>query len=196
METIQVQPNFYSELPTSESIDNSIKGHEESIDYRRECMTQRMENYYNCLDEYSFGGICDKAAEEAIRQSKNNIRLLQEQKTTGASIEEFTLSTLTDLDGNLVSDKLVQGMYGECWLIGSGDSVQFVGVAKRSATYLKKGYKLMERVFTIEYYYLTKTTKDGDLQIRSRVLSETLRDVVDISRPNTWLRRPLWIALN
>ena len=58
--------------------------------------------------------------------------------------------SLADLDGNIVNSRIVDGKYGEAWVINKDDgSVEWVNVstassvAKRQAHYNKKGYQLV-----------------------------------------------------
>ncbi len=187
--------NFYSEMPTEEQINSLFAAFKRADASAAENTEYRMQNYFNCVDDYSWGGICDKAQDEAIGDRNRATRLLTEQLTSGAFKEIVQLSILCDLNGKQVSDKIVQGRFGACWLIGGGDNVSFVGVAKKPATYEKKGYKVMTREIELEWYYLTKMSKKGELISRARILSDTLKDAMP-EHQDTSMRRELYFALN
>lgn len=146
--------DFYSKFPSeAEMLDrinklqDAIRGHEEAA----EC---RMMNYYNCVDDYSYGGICDQATSRLIndnRQLRSRIKDQLESKNT--LITEETIDRLIDIKtGDVVSDRIVNGKFGLCWIIGDGDSVQFVGVAKRQKTYESKGFSVSRVTYTMESY--------------------------------------------
>lgn len=60
----------------------------------------------------------------------------------------WTFLALFDLDGNLVPAKIIATQYGSCFAVLSDADVfsdftgEFVSIAKRQATYVKKGYRL------------------------------------------------------
>ncbi len=187
--------DFYSEVPTSEAIDNAIKGFKNSIETSIKGIDYRLQNYYNCIDDYSSGGICDKAANENISNCQSHIRNLENQKINGSVTDTFYQDVLCDLDGNVVSERVVSGRFGDCWIIGDGSNVQFIGCAKKVATYAQKGFKVMQREFTTEYYFLTREHK-GNLITRGRILSERIIDQPNVSYPCTRLPSIVYFAKN
>ncbi len=190
--------NFLQEFPTSSQVESFIKRANEIFEQHRKNSQYRMENYFNCVDDYSWGGICDKAQSEHSSALKQNIQNLQEQLELGKPfVQEFTVDILTDLEGNIVSERVVDGKYGQCWLIEKSGNISFCGTAKKQATYNKKGYKLMERVYEVEYYFTTKEYKN-DLITKGRVLNSSIREVKgDIEGYcNTRLNSIAYFALN
>ena len=72
--------------------------------------------------------------------------------------------SLTDLEGNIVNSKIVDGRYGKVWVINKDDgSVEWVNVStastftKEQAHYRKKGYQIA--LCTVR----VRTTKHGDV---------------------------------
>jgi hypothetical protein len=189
--------DFLTDFPTS--IDGIIASLKDTIKSRQEGIEYRAMNYYNCVDDYSSGGICDTAAYEAIRSCQGAIEILQKQAERGTPfMEDFTVDVLTDMQGNVVSERIVQGRFGSCWIIGNGDSVQFVSTAKKMATYNKKGYKVMQRVFTVEYYYTNRLNKNGDLITRGRLLNQSIIEWPDNTDlwVSTRMNRVLYNTIN
>jgi hypothetical protein len=181
--------NFYDLMPTQIQFENFVSYYEQQNKDMRENSNYRMENYFNCVDDYSWGGICDKAANIAYGKRFRIYNNLVTQMRDGAFIEDIELSVLVDFNGNIVSDKIVNGKFGQCWIIENGDSVNFVGVAKKQSTYNKKGYKVMTLINTIEYYYLTNG------KVISRLLDEQLVDVM-MDTQTTFKPIELYTAIN
>lgn len=175
---METNNNFLKDFPSVESMERAIASFKSDIESRNEGIEYRARNYYNCIDDYSSGGICDKAAYEAISSYRGSIETLENQIKEGKPfIREFDCNVLCDLSGNIVSERLVNGRYGSCWIIKDADGLAtFVSTAKKQATYRKKGYKVMSRVYTVEYYFTTTHTFKHGLISRGRILSEKLID--------------------
>jgi hypothetical protein len=164
------QETFYDKMPTQEQFNSFLIFYNETNKTMQENSDLRMQNYFNCVDDYSWGGLCDQAASQSYsrrRFLKDNLEL---QLTEGAFNQVVSLAVLADMDGNIVSDKIVKGKFGECWIIGDGNNVSFVGVAKKQATYNKKGFKVMTLAINVEYYYQING------KIESRILSQKIVD--------------------
>jgi hypothetical protein len=172
---------FLADFPTTEQVDRFNRYCEDTYKAQQEQSDYRMQNYFNCVDDYSWGGICDKAAAEHRSTLQHAQSELKEQAENGKPfVREFTVEVLADYHtGEIVSERLVKGRYGYCWIIKDGEQAKFVGTAKKQATYHNKGYKVMQRAYTVEYYFTTRLGKNG-LISRGRVLSEVLRDMEQI----------------
>jgi len=181
--------NFYDQMPTQEQFDNFVKWYEEENAQMRKNSEYRMQNYFNCIDDYSWGGLCDQAADRAYAKRFRLFNWLSTQMRDGAYVEDVERSVLVDMNGNIVSDKIVNGKFGQCWIIKDGDNVSFVGVAKKQSTYNKKGYKVMTLINTIEYYYLTNG------KVISRLLDEQLVEST-LDRQSTNMPIELYVSLN
>lgn len=171
---------FYSQLPTAQDIQNFIDSLARTREQVCAAINQRAENYYNCLDDYSYGGICDQAANRHLNEINSHTELLTAQMQHGAQVEEFNAPVLTDLNGNIVSDHIIKGKFGAAWIIKNADgSATFVSCAKNAKTYAKKGFKVMSRIYTAEYYYILKVY-NGKLITNGRILSERIVDAIEM----------------
>jgi len=152
-------------------IKEAIKSQETAIKTARKNIQYRSENYYNCIDDYSSGGICDKAANETITQAENQIELYKEFLSEGEVIREFEREILTDLDDNDLNAKIVNGRFGRCWVYGNGI---FVGLAKKESTYRNKGYKVRTVTETVRLTYFLNDS--GKLSENFEILNSTVVD--------------------
>lgn len=183
---------FYSKMPTIEQMLTIITNCEASIKTSVDAENYRMENYYNCVDDYSWGGICSQAANENISRNRNLINSLNEQMVNGSFIEDEYIEVLCDLNGNIVSNKIINGKFGFSWVLNGGG---FVSVSKKESTYEKKGYKVMMIHYRYEYYLTGGTTQKGQNSCVSRLISSEImaKDEELCSWDKSWY---LWCALN
>lgn len=147
--------DFFKAYPTEQEMLNQISRLEESVKGHEEAAECRMLNYYiNCIDDYSFGGLCDQATSKIINDNRELRQRLNEQlNQIRTVVSEEVIDVLTDLaTGEIVSDRLVNGKFGMCWIVGSGDDVKFVGLAKKAKTYESKGYAVVRMTYTVESY--------------------------------------------
>lgn len=140
-------------FPSAEHIEKVLVSLVRSDEDASRAAQQRMENYYNCLDDYSWGGICDRAAAEA-RADRDAYRAVAKIILAGeVPSSVFTHYCLYDLAGDLVSDRVVDTKFGRAFIIRLPEGgVKFVSVAKKLSTYAKKGYKLMKVDMYYDYY--------------------------------------------
>lgn len=140
------------------------------INKRRE---YRMNNYYNCVDDYSWGGICDKADNELQDRLRTERDIEIEQvKNDGYYLRHSEFYRLVDDNGNEALGTSY-GRYGHYFAIGG----KFVSVPKRVATLEKKGYRL-ERV-TRQYRCVFKkfSNKGNVVNKEMSIVSETIEKV-------------------
>lgn len=183
---------FYAKMPTTEQLLSMIESCNSSIKTSQEAEEYRMNNYYNCVDDYSWGGPCSKAADENINKCRSRIRIYEEQMKSGSITDSETMEVLCDMDGNIVSDKVIDGKYGMSWVLKSGG---YVSVSKKEATYNKKGYKTMAVIYTYEYYLIGGETQKGNNKCVSRLLKSEL--VAKTNDDACWgMSWYLWCALN
>lgn len=188
--------NFLDQFPTKEQVDNFISSANSTLKTISENQQSRMENYYNCIDDYSYGGICDKASDQHRNWLNHAIQTLKEQLESGKpEIKDFHIELLCDLNGNIVSDRIVNGRFGPCWIIKDGENVSFVSCLKTQKTYNKKGFKIMRKIYETEFYFLAASGKNG-LKTKQRVISERTEDTDDVAYANTKLDTIAWLALN
>jgi len=146
------------------------------INERRE---YRMRNYYDCIDDYSFGGICDKADNEL----EDMLRMQRDIKIEQVENDGFYFRTsmfyrLCDNDGNAALGTK-HGQWGEFFVIND----KCVSVPKRLATLTKKGYKLEQVIRT--YKCELKSIRNGHAINKSMtVIEEKVIDITQDSMPD------------
>ena len=124
----------------------------------------RMERYYNCEDDYSWGGLCSKANYIA------RDRAVEVVINDGWYTEHKTFNILKDMSGETLNARIVEGRYGRCWMIGDGE--KFVSIPRRQDTLIKKGYCM----------YAVKQTIKVDAATKERlVLSEDITCTTEIA---------------
>lgn len=100
----------------------------------------RMERYYNCQDDYSWGGPCSKAnyiARDRAKAARD--RAIEVIINGGWYTEHKTFNILKDIkSGETLKARIVKGKYGRCWMIGDGE--KFITIPRKQDTLIKKGY--------------------------------------------------------
>lgn len=116
--------------------------------------------YVECMDDTIVCGISDNLCKERMSNIRQKAKDYIEQLENGFLKIEVERVYLYDLDDNLVSDKIVLGQFGYCWIIENQDgSVKFVGCPKRQSTLNKKGYKAKRYRITFKTIWNGGTTK-------------------------------------
>ena len=144
----------------------------------QEIQEDRMRRYFDCQDDTILGGISDQVTQETMRTINRKFDLFIEQLKNGGRLNQSTeFLCLYDLDGNFVTDVVVDGKFGRCFLIGSGDNVKFIGISKKQATYNKKGYKAVIRKRDFSFTFNGSETKTGrfifnDIKLENETLTE------------------------
>lgn len=186
------QDNFYKYFPTAEEVAKFEEHCKYEDEQYRKNADYRMQNYYNCVDDYSWGGICDQIADRAKRERDADLSLLKEQLKLGKAIsDQQHCSILVDAETKqIVSERIVKGKFGDCWIIKNGNDVKFVSVAKKQSTYQKKGYLVFAKHYHFEYYgYFSKGVK-----IQLRILkTEILEELPEYQ--STYLSQDLYFAI-
>lgn len=134
-------------MKTKEEKINEIKeSFERNMEEIRKRREYRMKNYYDCVDDYSFGGICDKADDELANKLyiKRDV-MIEQVENDGKVIRNSSFFRLASNDGAFC-DGARWGQYGAYFEI----SGKFVGVPKKLNTLTKKGYKLYKVSRTYE----------------------------------------------
>lgn len=151
-----VVAKWRSGIPSAELINSVFKSFDQSDESANRAAQTRMENYYNCLDDYSWGGICDRAAAEA-RSEREMIRSSYKKILAGEIPKgRYDLYFLETLDGTFATTSCVTTKYGKAWMIKENEysTPKWVSVSKTAKTYEKKGYRLMKVSFEYEYYHV------------------------------------------
>lgn len=131
----------------------------------------RMERYYNCEDDYSWGGLCSKAnyiARDRAKAARD--RAIEVVINGGWYTEHKTFNILKDIkSGETLKARIVNGKYGRCWMIGNGE--KFISIPRKQDTLIKKGYCM----------YAVKQTIKVDAATKDRlVLSEDITCTTEI----------------
>lgn len=134
----------------------------------------RMKNYYDCVDDYSFGGLCDKADDELENRLRTTREIkIEEVMNDGKVIRQSSFYRLVSDKSKCDGAKC--GRYGEYFVIDD----KIVGVPKKLSTLSKKGYKL----FHIKRKYectLKEVNKHGVVWRRMNLISEEVTEVKNI----------------
>ena len=156
----------------------------------------RMQNYFNCVDDYSWGGLCDQAATEARFKREAVLGVLQRQVALGCPLREVTeVAVLVDaVTGAVVSERIVNGRFGACWIIGGGEGGNqptFVSVTKRQATSERKGFRVYTKRYTYNKYVNVRCGV-----VVANISSELLEcfPATEVCQ-RTHLPQELWLAL-
>ena len=169
-----------------ETLTNTIADKIAALEIRREAelkpyneiQEDRMRRYLDCQDDSIIGGISDQVTQETMRTINRKIDLFIEQLKNGGRLNQTTeYLCLYDLEGNFVTDVVVKTRFGQCFLIGSGDNVKFISIAKRQATYNKKGYKAVIRKRDFSFTFNGSETKTGrfifnDIKLENETFTE------------------------
>lgn len=160
-----------------QNINATFESRRAAIDERR---NYRMENYYNCVDDYSFGGICDQADNQQEDRYRTERDILIEQvENNGYYYRDSSFYRLRDDNGN-VANGANDGQYGPYFAING----KFIGVPKKVSTLIKKGYTL--ELVTRKYKCIYKGfSSKGNLMNRSmECVEETISEVTQESMPD------------
>lgn len=140
-----------------ENLENGLKNLQAEESEKSE---YRMQNYFNCVDDYSWGGLSDQASNQRLNQARYRIDLYKEQISSGGYLLRTSSNTcLYDLDGNFITDNIINTKYGQAFLFNG----TFVSVAKKIETYNKKGYTVKNRVRNYKAKFSGRFTKSGNL---------------------------------
>jgi hypothetical protein len=194
---------FAAQIPSKSVLEsefaNATSSYESAQKSQAKGWAYRAENYYNCVDDYSWGGACDKAAAEATREAMYRMNLAKEQleSPTGTCSREFATHVLADSNGNPLKAKLVNTRYGRSWVIESenGGYPTWLTAEATPATYAKKGYTLLRRVYRYESFCLpSKNTRFVTL-IGSSLEPATLSEGSKKYYPIGYLPTELYVLL-
>jgi len=155
--------------------------HRKNTDYR-------MQNYFNCVDDYSWGGICDQAQDRTYSNLSHVLNLVKEQEENGGFLTEVvTELELRNLDGSVVSSNIIKGKFGNCFMWGTEQNgFSFCGLSKKQSTFEKKGYVVVSKHYELKVRYTGRVTRSGyaDRVIELVSTSETIEDKIDSSLDN------------
>lgn len=184
--------NMNTENLTNEQIEriNTIKANfEKSVASINERRAYRMQNYYDCVDDYSWGGLCDKADDE--QENRLCIMrdiLIEEAINGGYHVETLTYYQLKDNEGNLCVGAR-NGQWGQYFVINE----KYVGVPKRVATLEKKGYILEKVTRTFHCVFKRFSNKENYILYKSiDLVDEKVERVTQDTMP-TYIGEEPWV---
>lgn len=153
--------------------DSLIKVHSENTDYR-------MQNYLNCVDDYSWGGLCDQAQSEKESQIRRLISKIKEQEENGGFlIETVSEFELRSIDGSFISKNIVEGKFGKCFMWGTEeDGRNFCGLLLKQSTYAKKGYACITKTYRLKVVYTGFISSKGNC-LRTVELIDVVESIDD-----------------
>jgi len=156
----------------------------------QEIQEDRMRRYFDCQDDTILGGISDRVTSETISGIIRKYDLLIQQEINGGRLsQEVESLCLYDLNDNFITDVVVDGKWGKCFIIGNGDDSQFISIAKRQSTYNKKGYKAIIRKRNFSYTFNGAETKWGKYIFKDIILeNETLTEgIIESPYNKNWV---------
>jgi hypothetical protein len=151
--------SYYDLFPSIAEMHTAIEQQKKQIANINRNADRVADNYYNCLDDYSFGGLTTQAHNWGRDQARDLIARMEAQiEANDSHIFEHNEYALCDMQGNVLSHRIVKGAYGPCWVLDNTyNDKKFFSPVKKQATYNKKGLQLMQRTHTFELYYTTRT---------------------------------------
>jgi hypothetical protein len=163
-------------LNAYESVMNRLKENEQA----------RMDNYYNCVDDYSWGSPWHREATALAEREATVTRDLKlELLDNGYNVITTAQSVLIDFDGNVCAEGTRYGDYGSYFTLFSGG---FVSVAKKQATFEKKGFRMGVRKRTYKGIFTGKFSKKGNALYESlELVSEDFELTTNIDNYNTFV---------
>lgn len=127
-----------------EEINEMEHAYNRSIAYLDEQENYRMQNYYDCIDDYSWGGLCSKANSMARDRENHILKVRVESLLRGGYIVRTRkVNILRDKEtGELAAVGTHKGRFGRYFRINDAfkERTQYVPCAIRVSTYEKKGF--------------------------------------------------------
>lgn len=166
---------------------NSIESLQKTIAEAKETIAYRAQNYYNCVDDYSSGGICDIAAQETINRCENLIGLLEVQNEKGyveVQSKSFKMRNLKTGNCEIVTSR--RGKYG-MFFVFEGN---IYSASVKQSTFNKKGVELIEVDTNYNVIYTGGLTQNGNPKIKTAIIAsqkETVNEKINYSGTNSYL---------
>ena len=143
---------------------------ERAVQPLRDEEQRRMERYYDCQDDYGWGGPSSFITQGEI----NKLEYQRDRKVEavirgGFCLDESKFSRLLTIDGKPVENaRLIHSKFGWCWMFGDGES--FLSVPKRLKTINDKGYtmELVSRTYRVY-------DSEGRIELEKEVVETSLQ---------------------
>lgn len=157
-----------------------------------EIQNDRMQRYFDCQDDTIFGGISWEVTSSKINQIRSKYELLEEQINNGGFLtHESFQSCLFDLDGNFVTDRIVNTKYGCAFVFQQNGEPKFVSLAKKKSTLEKKGFQVKTKVRKFKMVFTGLFTKSGNKVYKDITLtSETFLEsgnTIEYKTGGSWI---------
>ncbi len=135
----------------------AIESRDEALAELQKQEDRRMENYYNCVDDYSWGGLCSKANIMARDRVKRNCQeRIEEIVRGGFLVKTRRVNILRDIEtGEVAACGVREGEYGPYFKTYEAFGSKYISFAKRISTYEKKGFRPFVQIVT------EKVKRDG-----------------------------------
>jgi len=138
---------------------NSIaESNQAALAVYQEAEAIRAENYYNCIDEYSYGGRCSQAQSEKYNSIVRRHEMILKQVENGGFLTvESVVTGLRALDTQeIVCQSAIPTRFGMAFNTPTG----WVGAAKKASTLQKKGYEMVN-ITTVYHAVWERFSKNG-----------------------------------
>ena len=147
----------------------------------------RMQNYYDCVDDYSYGGLCDKADNELEdRYRVERDILIEEVKNGGKREISSSFYRLKNQKGEVRCSGGSSGVYGQ-YFTADG---KIIGLPKRITTLEKKGY-ILEKVSRVYRGKFKMITNRGNIVYKElELVSEDVERVTQDTMPTIVPQQP------
>lgn len=149
----------------------------------------RWNRYMNCQDDSIIGGISDQVTSNTISEINRRFDIAIEQELNGGFLVRNEKTICLFKDGVMVSDKLCNGKFGLFFVLTDGT---FVSVAKKKATFDKKGFEV--KIIDIDYKCnFVKITSNG------YVIYDNIQEIAKVVKDfdfdrNTFTTNSNWIS--
>lgn len=139
---------------------------------------QRAENYYNCMDDYSFGSSYHASADSSREIQARMLRDYSlEMLENGYCTIKSECSVLFDRDGKLCAEGTFYGKFGACFRLFDGG---FVSVPKKIETIKSKGYVMYMREKVYKANFTGKFSQKGNAIFdQITLVNETLTESIE-----------------
>ncbi len=167
---------------------NILAAYEQTMSELNKRNDERMERYYNCQDDYSWGSPYHQAADSLTRREALLRRDLSlEQLQHGYCTLNSLCSVLINEAGEICAESPFYGKFGWCFRLLDGG---FVSVPKKAATLAAKGYTMHMREIVYKGKFANRFAKDAQPIFDGlTVISETLTPSLNPHKSNfiDWL---------
>lgn len=152
---------------------NILAAYKQTMDELQQRNDERMQRYFDCQDDYSWGSPYHQAADSLTRNQAIQKRDLSlEMLDYGFCTVKSLCSVLINEAGEICAEGPFYGKFGWCFRLLDGG---FVSVPKKAATLAAKGYTMHTREIVYKGKFANRFAKDAQPIFDGlTVISETL----------------------